>query len=141
MNVKFFKLLHLIIIQKNYNAALWRQTRRWMQMLARARHSCPQECRAHASIYLGRRVWHHNTALNTWNKFTFMQRQSPTFIYLYFFLGRLTFPNDQPYVKFVIISLRFAYQWHFKRIFSQTVYVMKEPEISISKYNIHVCIE
>ena len=59
----------------------------------------------------------------------------------------------QQYREFVSITLQFAYrnislkfftfistddqinrQWNFDRIFSQTVYVMKEPEISILIY-------
>ena len=36
MNIKLVQ-----VFQRNYNAVLWRQTRRPMQMLARARHSSP----------------------------------------------------------------------------------------------------
>ena len=72
------------------------------------------------------------------------------YIYLDFFSGsHYFFLMFQPYREIVIITLQFVYrnmfirlfistddqinlQWHFDRIFSQTVYVMKEPKLSIS---------
>ena len=79
-----------------------------------------------------------------------MQRQSSVYIPILFSVSLYFFLMIQPYLEFVIMTLQVAYrhmfsrfitfistddqinlQWHFDRIFSQTVYVMKEPKISI----------
>ena len=107
----------------------------------------------HASICIGCRIWHHNTALqflrNTWIFYidAFLHHLGrhhhhlpPSFSgSLYFFL------MFQPYRELVlkhvfnIFNYHSKWQsnqpWHYDRMFSQIVYVMKEPMVSIS---IHV---
>ena len=125
----------------------------WRHVVYCTQYLRGNECRALASICVGRRVWRHNTALYSFFEileiiFAFMQ--SHVYIPYNVISGSLYFFMFQSYRDLAIITFQFAYRnmfsrlitfnhynrrsnqpWHNDRMFSQTVYVMKKLIISI----------